>query len=76
MLATQWSSDHAEHAEILIVKFPYAQQFIHNCLLLGSTPEFGYVAWILNHAHRVEVCTESVADRKTDIKYWMRVKRT
>jgi hypothetical protein len=59
MLAPQGHSDHARDTEILIIKFPNAQQLIDDCLLLRETTKFGDVARLIKHGTEIEVAAES-----------------
>lgn len=67
MFASQWPSNHAVYAEILIVKLPQAEQLVNNCFLLRPTPKLGYVARVFDHTNGIEPCTESIADSKANV---------
>jgi DNA-directed RNA polymerase subunit H (RpoH/RPB5) len=59
MFASQGHSDHARDTEVLIIKFPEAQQLIDDCLLLRETTKFGDVARLVKHSAGIEIATES-----------------
>lgn len=67
MFASQWPSDHAVYTEILIVKFPQAQQLVDDCFLLRATPKFGYVTRVLDHTDGIEPCTQSITHSEENI---------
>lgn len=51
-------------AEVLLIILPEAKEFIDYGFLLASTCGFRNVAWILDHAVYVEICTKAIAQGK------------
>lgn len=72
VFASQRPPDHAIHTKILLIKFPQAQQFVDNRLLLSPTSELWHITRIFSHANGVEPCAEAVCNAKNQIKYGMR----
>ena len=71
MLAPQRRAQHALHAEILVVVFPQAEEFVDGGFLLAPAPEFGNVSGVFDHGERVKVGASTVDESEGDVEEWV-----
>ena len=64
MLATQWFSDHARDAKVLLVKFPQLKKFGNDRPLLMSATKFGDITRVFNNRVDEEKGRQSVKNSK------------
>jgi hypothetical protein len=72
MFTSERHPDHTLHAEILVVKFPQAQQFVDGSLLFRKTRQLRYVSWFMEHGTEVEITAQSIRGSEESIYDWIR----
>lgn len=71
MLTSERHPNHTLHTEILVVKFPQAQQFVDSSLLFCKTPQLWYVSWLVEHGAEVEITAQRICDSEESIDDWV-----
>ena len=69
MLATQWFSDHAGDAKVLLIEFPQLKKLSNDRSLLVSTTKFGDITRVFDNRVDEEKGRQSVKNRKGRIQY-------
>lgn len=67
MLATNWHSNHASYAKILVIELPQFKQFVHDYFLLGTTANIRHITGVFKYADGIEICANAVAKCKEDV---------
>lgn len=71
MFTSERHPNHTLHTEILVIKFPQAQQFVDSSLLFRKTRQLRYVSWLVEHGAEVEITTQRICDGKEGIDDWV-----
>jgi hypothetical protein len=74
MLAPQRHSNHAWHAKVLLVKFPQAQQFIDDNLLLREATKLWDKTRLIEHRAEIEIPAETIEYSEDDVAEGIRGK--
>ena len=67
VLASQGHADHTWNAKVRLVKFPQAQKFIDDGLLLSEAAKLRDEPWFVEHRAKVEISAKGIRNSESNI---------